>query len=201
MESGILDVCGHGLRRLEGLGCIVQPAALGIPPEKVWDAWLLWRRALVAPRIAPLLLNPKNRPLVKPEALWEYDQAQALTGPQFTSASAQRTAFYQQMLTLFDEYDYLVLPTAQVWPFDASLRWPSHINSVEMDTYHRWMEVVIYATFAGLPCMSVPCGFNGDGLPMGMQIIGRPQADWQVLQLSQAYEHAAQDVLQRQPPS
>jgi amidase len=68
-----------------------------------------------------------------------------------------------------------------------------------MDTYHRWMEVVIYATFAGLPCISVPAGFNADGLPMGLQLIGRPQADFALLQLAHAYEQVAQDVLQRAP--
>ncbi len=199
MEPGILDVCEQGLRRLEGLGCAVEPVALGHSPEAVWSAWLVWRRALVASRIAPFLLNPKNRDLIKPEALWEHDQSLSLKGNELMAASAQRTAFYQHLLTLFERYDFLAIPTAQVWPFDAMLRWPSHINGREMDTYHRWMEVVIYATFAGLPCMSVPVGFDSRGLPMGLQIIGRPQADFSVLQVSAAYEQVAQAVLARSP--
>jgi amidase len=201
MEPGILDVCEQGLRRFEGLGCNVQPIALGTAPEPVWQAWLVWRRALVAARIAPYLLSPKNRARIKPEALWEHDQAATLTGNQLMAASAQRTAFYHHLLTLFERHDFLALPTAQVWPFDAVLRWPQHINGVEMDTYHRWMEVVIYATFAGLPCISIPVGFDARGLPMGMQIIGRPQADLDVLHLAQAYEQVAQDVLSRKPPT
>ena len=68
-----------------------------------------------------------------------------------------------------------------------------------MDTYHRWMEVVIYATFAGLPCISVPAGFSAQGLPMGLQLIGRPQADADVLRLACAYEQAAQEVLRVEP--
>ena len=201
MEPGILDVCEQGLRRFEGLGCTVQPIALGTAPEPVWQAWLAWRRALVAARIAPYLTNPKNRARIKPEALWEHDQAATLTGNELMAASAQRTAFYHHLLTLFGQHDFLALPTAQVWPFDAALRWPSHINGVEMDTYHRWMEVVIYATFAGLPCISIPVGFDARGLPMGMQIIGRPQADLEVLQLAHAYEQVAQEVLLRKPPA
>ena len=199
METGILDVCEQGLRRFEGLGCAVEPVALGHSPEAVWNAWLVWRRALVASRIAPFLLNPKNRDLIKPEALWECDQSLSLKGNELMAASAQRTAFYQHLLTLFERYDFLAIPTAQVWPFDATMRWPSHINGREMDTYHRWMEVVIYATFAGLPCMSVPVGFDARGLPMGLQIIGRPQADLSVLQVSAAYEQVAQAVLARSP--
>lgn len=68
-----------------------------------------------------------------------------------------------------------------------------------MDTYHRWMEVVIYATFAGLPCISVPPGFGPQGLPMGLQLIGKPRGDRAVLQLAQAYEGVAQDILQITP--
>jgi amidase len=203
MEAGIVPVCEQALDRLQGLGCLVEPAALGLPPDAVWQAWLVWRRALVASRIAPFLLNAKNREHIKPEALWEYDQAQGLGATQLLGASAQRTAFYQQMLALFEHHDYLALPTAQVWPFEASQRWPQNIAcssaSVAMDTYHRWMEVVIYATFAGLPCISVPAGFNAAGLPMGLQLIGRPQADFAVLQLAHAYEQVAQDVLQHSP--
>ena len=203
MEDGILGVCEQALKRLEGLGCDVAPTALGMPPESVWQSWLVWRRALVASRIAPFLLYPNGRAQIKPEALWEHDQAASLTGNELTAASAQRTAFYQHMLKLFETHEFLALPTAQVWPFDAALRWPQQIQTANgvrsMDTYHRWMEATIYATFAGLPCISVPAGFNAQGLPMGLQIIGRPQADAQVLQLAQAYEQAAQAVLSVRP--
>ncbi|HPL77776.1 MAG TPA: amidase [Burkholderiaceae bacterium] len=199
MEAGILEVCEQALQRLAGLGCRVEPAALGMEPSRIWEGWLVWRKLLVASRIAPFLLKADNRRHIKPEALWEHDQAQGVTGAQFMSASTTRTAFYLRMLALFERYDYLALPVAQVWPFDVDARWPQQINGVPMDTYHRWMEVVIYATFAGLPCISVPAGFNADGLPMGLQLIGRPQADFALLQLAHAYEQVAQDVLQRAP--
>jgi amidase len=85
------------------------------------------------------------------------------------------------MLKLFERYDVLALPSAQVWPFDKHIRWPQEIKtvngSVSMDTYHRWMEVVIYATLAGLPSISVPTGLGPNGLPMGLQMIGKPQGD------------------------
>ena len=199
MEPGILQVCGQGLARLENLGCAVESIPLGAPPEPIWQAWLIWRRTLVAARIAPFLLNPKNRSQIKPEALWEHEQARALSGNEFLSASMHRTVFYQHLLTLFEKHDVLALPVAQVWPFELGQRWPSHINGVAMDTYHRWMEVVIYATFAGLPCISVPVGFDARGLPMGMQLIGKPRGDFELLRLAHAYEQAAQDVLTRQP--
>jgi amidase len=199
MDPGILASCEQGLRRLQDLGCAVESIPHGFAPEDVWRAWLIWRRWLVAARIAPYLENSQNRALIKPEALWEYDQASSLTGAQVLGASSQRSAFYQQMLALFERCDVLALPTAQVWPFDAALRWPHNIAGREMDTYHRWMEVTIYATFAGLPCISVPVGFSPTGLPMGMQLIGRPRGDLAVLQLAHAYEQTAQDVLVIKP--
>jgi len=188
MEPGILEVCEQGLHALESIGCVVEPLPLGYAPERAWQAWLVWRRWLSSGRVAPFLVNPKNRALVKPEALWEHDQAQGLTAAQVLSASVERTAFYEHLLGLFDRFDVLALPTAQAWPFDVDLRWPSHVAGREMDTYHRWMEVTLYASLAGLPCINVPVGFNADGLPMGMQLIGRPQADLAVLQLAHAYE-------------
>ena len=199
METGILDACANGLNRLQALGCAVEPARLGMAPERVWDAWLIWRRVLVASRIAPFFIQPAQRALIKPEAQWEYEQAEGCSANQFMSASVVRTSFYQQMLQLFEHHDFLALPTAQVWPFDAALRWPAEIGGRPMDTYHRWMEVVIYATFAGLPCISVPVGFGHAGLPMGMQLIGRPRADAQVLQLAAAYEQAIGDWLAVSP--
>jgi amidase len=199
IEPGILACCEQGLHRLRDLGCTVEPVAHGFAPGDVWDAWLIWRRWLVAARLAPHLANPQNRALIKPEALWEYDQASSLSGAQVLRASEQRSAFYQQILALFEQADVLALPTAQVWPFDAVLRWPQEIAGREMDTYHRWMEVVIYATLAGLPCISVPVGFGPTGLPMGMQLIGRPRADRALLQLAHAYEQTAQEVLSIKP--
>ena len=199
IERGILDVCEQGLRRLEASGCEVIAVDPAFAPEAVWQAWLVWRRWLVGGRIARHLREPSHRALIKPEALWEYDQALNLGGEQVWNASAERTKFYQQMLALFERCDFVALPSAQVWPFDASLRWPASIAGHEMDTYHRWMEVVIYATFAGLPCISVPVGFSETGLPMGMQLIGPPRGDLRVLQIAQVYERAALDVLSVRP--
>ena len=199
IEPGILEACTGALSRLEGLGCRVEPATLGSAPGAVWDAWSVWRRWLVAARLAPFMADPANRARMKPEALWEFDQAQGLSAAQVLGASAQRSAFYQQLLTRFEQFDVLALPSAQVWPFDVAQRYPTRINGREMDTYHRWMEVVIYATFAGLPCLSVPAGFSADGLPMGLQLIGKPQGEAALLQLAQAYEQVAQDVLAVRP--
>ncbi len=200
MEDGVMATCLSALKSLDSMGCHTETTDLGMAPEKVWDAWLVWRQALVGPRVAPFMLKPENHSLVKPEARWEYEQSLRLSGAQLMSASAARSQFYQQMLQLFERFDVLAIPAAQVWPFEVSERWPKQINGRAMDTYHRWMEVVIYATFAGLPCISVPAGFGPQGLPMGLQLIGKPQGDFALLQLAHAYEQANLDMIRLRPP-
>jgi amidase len=200
MEPGVLATCQAAVTSLADLGCHVEDTPIGMAPDKVWDAWLVWRKALVGPRVAPFMLKAENHPQVKPEARWEYEQSLQLSGAQLMSASAVRSQFYQQMLQLFERFDVLALPAAQVWPFEVSERWPKQINGQAMDTYHRWMEVVIYATFAGLPCISVPAGFGPNGLPMGLQLIGKPQGDFALLQLAHAYEQANLAMIRTRPP-
>jgi amidase len=201
MEAGVLDACENGLQRLQAVGCHIEPLALGYSPEAAWQTWLAWRRVLTASRIAPMVA--KGRDLVKPEALWEFDQAAGMKASEFLQASTDRTAFFQHMLGLMQGFDVLVLPSCQVWPFEASLRWPQQIQTangaVQMDTYHRWMEVVLYASLAGLPALNVPVGFSAHGLPMGMQLIGQPQGELALLSLGLAYEAAVGDWLSVKP--
>jgi amidase len=200
-EVGIGEVCAGALRRLAGCGAIVEPAAPTFDPAEVWEAWLVWRKALVAPNIAAVMHRPNARERVKPEALWEYDRAQQLSYGEFERAAVVRSRFYSQMLAQFDDFDLLALPSAQVWPFDASLTWPRVVAGREMDTYHRWMEVTLYATFAGLPAISLPAGFDDSGVrPMGLQLIGPPLGDAAVLAAARAYELASLALLAQQPP-
>jgi amidase len=196
-EPGILAVCQAALARLGALGARVEPARFGLPPEQVWEAWLVWRALLVSATLSSAVRTASDRALVKPEALWELDRGVALTGAAIAAASAVRTAFFRDTLRLFDAVDVLALPSAQVWPFPVEQRWPDRIGGRAMDTYHRWMEVASYATFAGLPAISVPAGFDERGLPMGLQLIGRPGADVEVLRLAHAYD----GVRPQRPPT
>ncbi|WP_326539525.1 amidase [Pseudorhodoferax sp.] len=201
MDDGVLAVCEQALQRLQGGGAHVEPAALGFDAEAVWQAWLLWRRALVAPAVAAALALPgATRAQVKPEALWELDQAQGLDFNAFMHAAQVRSAFHHHLLGLFERYDLLALPTAQVWPFAIGETWPRHVAGRAMQTYHQWMEVTLYATFAGLPAISVPAGFHHNGRwPMGLQLIGRPQGDAALLHAAQAYENLVPALIARRP--
>ena len=204
VEPGILPACEAALARCAQAGAQVEPVALGFDPHALWDAWLVWRRALVAPSVAAAMAaqggGEAARCLVKPEALWEHDQAQGLSFQAFMQASQVRSAFHAHMVRLMQRFDALALPTAQVWPFPLEQTWPREIAGRSMDTYHRWMEVTLYATFAGLPAISVPAGFDAAGRwPMGLQLIGQPQGDAGLLALAAGYERLAGQGLDRQP--
>jgi amidase len=201
VEPGILPLCEQALGTMIDGGAIVEPAALDVDLDALWKAWLVWRRALVAPTVAAVLGQPGARARIKPEALWEHDAAQGLSFADFMAASARRGAFLQHLVARFEQYDVLALPVSQVWPFDVSRHWPKTIGGRAMDTYHRWMECTLYATFGGLPAISVPAGFDETGrLPMGLQLIGRPLGDADLLRVAAGYEALVGDLLARRPP-
>ena len=200
MEDGILDVCQEALQHMADQGAQVDAIGLGFDTQALWDCWLVWRRALVGPKVAALLQIPGAKAQLKPEALWEHENSLKLSFMDFMQASQTRSAFYQHLLGLFGQYDVLALPVAQTWPFALQERWPQNIGSRAMDTYHRWMECTIYATLAGLPAISLPAGFHPThGWPMGVQLIGKPQGDLALLQVAAAYEAVRGDWLQKRP--
>jgi amidase len=201
MEDGILACCEAALRTMERGGAIVEPATLDLDLHALWQAWLLWRRALIAPIVgAALALPGASRDQVKPEALWELDQAAGLSNADFMHAAAVRSAFYEHMRGLYERYDLLALPVAQCWPFAPSLAWPREVGGRAMQTYHQWMECTLYATFAGLPAISLPAGFHANGRwPCGIQLVGRPQGDAELLHAAQGYENLAGELMARRP--
>ena len=200
MESGVLEICKNSFKAFEAIGCTVDEARIGFPPEELWEIWLTLRHWLLGGKYLALYNDPSKRELMKPEARWEVEGGLKLTALNVYKASVARSNWYEALRKLFETYDYLLLPSAQVFPFDADIHWPKAIGGVTMDTYHRWMEVVVPGALSGDPIISMPCGFNQDGLPMGVQIIGKNHADFAVLQLAYAYEQATNWVRKNLPP-
>ena len=200
MQPGVLELCQKSFKAFESFGCSVEPAKPDFDMAKLWEAWLTLRHSLSAGGLAAFYNDPAKRAKLKPEIQWEIEGGLNVTALEFQHASQIRSDWYQALLRLFQTYDYVLLPSAQVFPFDAQEHWPKEINGRKMDTYHRWMEVVIPATMAGVPAISVPVGFGPTGLPMGMQVIGKPHADFAVLQMAHAYEQAAPWTRDHLPP-
>jgi amidase len=189
-EPGVLDLCEKALQTFVDIGCDVEAMRIDHPLELVWDNWIVLRAWLTGGALASRFSDPAKRVLMKNEACWEVERALRLSAMDVFEASSQRAAWCRTVARLFETFDFLVLPTAQCFPFDASLTWPRTVGGRCMDTYHRWMEVVIPATMAGCPAINVPAGFSATGLPMGLQILAPCQSDVACLQLARAYERA-----------
>ena len=198
-EPGVLDTCRAALRHFTDVGCTVHEAAVPFDAEQLWRAWLDLRSFTVAGANGALYDDPAKRALLKPEAVWEIERGRALSAMDVYAAARVRSAWYEALRRLFDTCDFLVLPTAQVFPFAAEQDWPRSVGGRAMDTYHRWMEAVVPATMAGLPALAVPAGFGAQGLPAGLQIIGPVQSDLAVLQLGHAYDQASGYARVRSP--
>jgi amidase len=199
-EPGILELCRAALAQMEAMGAIVEEVAPPFPADRLWQSWTVLRAMLNAGAKGQLAADPALRAQIKPETLWEIDEGAGLSAMAVHEASRIRSAWYACAAGLFGRFDALTLPSAQVWPFPADWRWPREIAGRAMDSYHRWMEVVVPVSLAGLPCLSVPIGFGAGGLPMGMQLFGRSGADAQVLALGQAWHLATDWPGRRQPP-
>jgi amidase len=199
-EAGVLELCREALRKLESLGCIVEDVTPDFDPEKIFQNWATLRSWGSCKRIMPFYLDPEKRKQLKPEALWEFECCQKISAIDVRMAASVRTEWYHVVRKLFERYDYLVLPSAQVFPFDVETHWPAEIAGKKMDTYHRWMEVMIPVTFSGCPAIGVPVGFSARGLPMGMQIVGPMRSEQALLQIAHAYDQATQWVTKVPPP-
>jgi amidase len=171
---------------LHDLGCIVeagQPDFSGA--DDIFKVWRAWRFEL---RYTELLKD--HRKLIKDTVVWNTEQGQKLTGPQLGRAEVRRTELYHRVREFMENYEFLICPVNQVPPFDIKQPYVEEIDGVKMETYIDWMKSCYYITVTGLPAISVPCGFTPEGLPVGMQIVGRHNADFSVLQLAHAFEKA-----------
>jgi amidase len=199
MEAGVLDTCETALRAFDDLGVTVDALDAPFDAGRIWQSWLDLRAFANANRLAPLYDNPDWRKQLKRDAIWEIETGRALTIEAVQRASLARSQWFARAADLFETYDALILPSAQMWPFPVDWVAPERIGTRDLDTYHRWMEVVVPVSLLGLPAVSVPAGFGAQGLPMGLQLIGRHGDDIGVLQLAQAW-HGATRFHERRPP-
>ncbi|TPL92264.1 amidase [Mesorhizobium sp. B2-3-12] len=188
VEPGILDLCEAALARFADASFVTEPLLPDFDFEALWQAFVTLRQASSGCALKVHYDDPARRGLLKPEAIWEVENAMRITAPQIRAASVVRTSWHRTLLSIFERFDLIALPTAQVFPFDVGTHWPREVAGRGMDSYHRWMQVSAFATLGGCPAVNVPVGFDDSGRPMGMQLIGRPRGDLAVLQAAAAYE-------------
>jgi amidase len=199
-QPGVLELCESALKTFESMGCAVEIAQPDYPIEAVWHAWLRLRAWQAGGALLAHYNDPSKRALMKPEAIFEVESGLKLSAFDITAASAVRTEWYLAVSKFFTEYDYFVVPTAQLFPFDANLDWPKVIAGQKMETYHEWMKGVLPVTMAGCPALAVPAGFSKEGLPIGIQIVAPNHRERSCLELAQSYDLATNWVTKALPP-
>ncbi|WP_176249968.1 amidase [Sulfitobacter sp. HGT1] len=198
--EGIAALSEAALGQFADLGHVVSDIAAPFNAEKMWEAWITLRSFAVASGLGAIFENEAKRGHLKEAAQWEIRRGLEMTAMQVQRASVIRSDWYRRAAALFDTVDVLVLPSAQLWPFAVEEVHPVEIAGRSMDTYHRWMQVVVPAGLIGLPVVNVPAGFGENGLPGGLQLIGRHGSDAMLLRVAQHW-HEATRWPQKRPPA
>jgi amidase len=180
----------------EDLGGVVEEAAPDFSGAD--EAFKVWRAWYFEMKLGELVDSHRHQ--IKDTVIWNVEEGQRLTGPQIGRAEHKRAELYHRVRAFMETYEFLVLPVSQVPPFDVTRPFISEVNGIPMATYIDWMKSCYYITVTGHPAISVPCGFTPEGLPVGIQIVGRHQDDFGVLQLAHAFEQAT-SVWKRRPPA
>ncbi|MFT4008662.1 MAG: amidase [Nocardioidaceae bacterium] len=218
-EPEVLQVTGAAISRMRRLGAKVDKIdrldQVGgtFTNADLWPTWLVFRHWLTGSLNFAVYNTPALKPYLKPEAVYEVegmlnglDGEGPITAQEVWDASVKRTALYQNFRLLFEEYDYVLLPTAQVMPFACvdddgnEVHWPQEINGVAMSSYHRWMEVTAIGTLLGAPSLAMPAGIGSSGLPIGFQVLGRNHDDAGVIEFAAAWERETRLVDKHLPP-
>ncbi|MCU0494007.1 MAG: amidase [Chloroflexaceae bacterium] len=186
IDSRVTKVLESQLPVFGELGCVVEEA---VPDFSDADEVFKIMRAWSFERSYGELMQT-HRHQMKDTVIWNIEQGQRLTGPQLGWAERARTALFGRMHDFFQRYDFLLLPVTQVPPFPVEQLYITEINGEQLATYVDWMRSCYYISATGLPAISLPCGFTAEGLPVGLQIVGRHQDEWGLLQLAHAFEAA-----------
>ncbi len=196
MEDGLMTLCQTACAVFEDLGATVDEVPPPFEGEAIFQSWQTLRSWTVAAGLRPLRDAGAT---LKDTALWEISQGENLTALEVHKASAVRSEWYKTFAQISETYDAFIMPVTQVWPFSVKQDYPKEIAGVAMDTYHRWMEIVVPVSLLGLPSLAVPAGFGASGLPGGIQLFGPRGSDARMLQIGAAY-HAATQWPDQRPP-
>ena len=188
VEPAVQHVITQGMKVFSDLGCKVNencPDFSGA--DEVFKTLRAWTFA--SQHGEGVRLHPEY---YKETIIWNVEAGLKLSATDVSAANNLRTDIYQRVNTFFQDYDFLVLPVSQVTPFPLSDEYVTSINGTRMETYIDWMKSCYYITVTGLPAISIPCGFTPEGLPVGIQIIGKRLQDLAVLRIAYAFEQATE---------
>ena len=185
-ESGIIELCENKLQLLEKNSIKIEYLNPELDTEQLWECFTTLRSKIQYEDYSKMELISLENLSIPPR--WEYDSGKKIKNQDFHKSMILRGDYTKIINSLFLRFDFLVLPAAQMFPFDKNLPFPKKLGTMEFDTYHRWLEVVILSSLFSLPTVTVPVGFSETGLPMGMQIIAKKGDDLNLIAFAKRYE-------------
>lgn len=194
VDPRVTEVLETHRKTFKDVGCAVEDAEPDF--SGATEAFEALRGLTYQHRIGALIKDHRDK--LKDTILWNYEEGRKLGAPDIARAEGLRTALYHRMRKFLERYEFFVCPTNQLPPFSVDEPYPKEIAGVKMGNYLDWMKSCYFITITTHPAISVPAGFTDDGLPVGMQIVGRYRDDFGVLQLAHAFEQATQ-VWKRRP--
>jgi amidase len=173
-------------KTFESLGCLLEQAEPDFAPAEI--AFRILRAWNSAATYGERLRQHPDA--FKDTLKSEIEEGLRYTGADIARAEAAHGQIWRRFQAFLEKYEYFVLPTTQLPPFDVNAPYPTEIAGVKFDNYIDWMKSCWYISATGNPAASVPAGFTPEGLPVGLQIVGRAKEDFSVLQMANAFEQA-----------
>lgn len=186
VDRDVRDVFERQAEVFEGLGCVVAEDCPDLDGAE--DVFRTLRAQEFNQGLGALL--DSDRASLKDSLVWNIEEGRRLTGADLARATAEHARIHLAAVGFFERYDVLVAPVSQVTPFDVEAEYPTVIEGQPQHTYLDWMRSAYFLSVLGAPALSVPAGFTGAGLPVGLQIVGPPRAERTVLEVGAAYEAA-----------
>jgi amidase len=184
MAREIGDICEVGARHFTEIGAEVT----GDVPDftGVLDAFQTLRAVLFGTMMGPIL--EAHRDEIAPEIVWNIEKGLDLTADAVLSAERARGELYRRITAFFETHDLLVCPAASIPPFPVDQRYVTEIDGVPCETYIDWFAITFALTMTACPVAVIPCGFTEAGLPVGIQILGRPRGEAALLRAAHRME-------------
>jgi amidase len=196
-DTRVRGVVDAHRKTFESLGCIVEQAEPDFAPAEIafrmlraWNSANTYRTRL-----------QEHPEAFKDTLKGEIEEGLRLTATDLGNAETARSQLWRSFQAFLEKYEYFILPTSQLPPFDVNTPYPTEIAGVKFGNYIDWMKSCWYISATGSPAASVPAGFTVEGLPVGIQIVGRDKEDFSVLQMAHAFEEATGFGKKRPPNS
>jgi amidase len=177
IDPEVASLCRAGTRAFTEMSCAVEEEAPDF--SGAIESFQVLRALLFADVRGDLL--PRERARINPDIVWNIEKGQQLTAAEIIRAQRERHVLFHRVARFFDDHDLLVCPTVAVPPFPVEQRFPSEIAGENLTTYIDWMFLTFVITLVGCPAISLPCGLTQKGLPVGIQLVGRPHGDAELL--------------------